>query len=212
MTTPALARRVDPVAVQIAATAAALSDLAAVATVAGSCVACPQLAAGRTTVVAGDFPDRPRFLLVGEAPGAQEDAVGRPFVGKAGQLLDELLAAAGVERARVAVANVCNCRPPGNRPPTALEARRCAGWLDRQIELVDPALVVTLGRTALTWALGAKVKLAEAREQLHEWRGRQLLVSWHPSAAIRFGPAGAPRAELAADLRLAARLTARVSS
>ena len=145
-------------------------------------------------------------MLVGEAPGAQEDQAGRPFVGKAGMLLDQLLAAAGLARDSVAVANVLNCRPPANRAPTRLEAGRCRGWLDRQVELVDPALVVTLGGTALAWALGTGQRLRDARGRAIDWRGRSLLVTYHPSAAIRFGPNGAPMAALRTDLRLAAEL------
>ena len=100
--------------------------------------------------------------------------------------------------------NVLKCRPPANRTPTRAESQRCTGWLDRQVELLDPPLVLTLGRTALTWALGAKVTLDEVRGRVHEWRGRRLVVSYHPSAAIRFGPRGAPRAALEADLRFVA--------
>ena len=142
--------------------------------------------------------------LVGEAPGAQEDEAGRPFVGKAGQLLAGLLGETGIDRSTVAVANVLKCRPPANRAPTRREASRCTGWLDRQIELVDPALVVTLGGTALAWALGTGHRLRDVRGRLHDWRGRRLLVTYHPSAAIRFGPAGEPMAALRADLRAAA--------
>lgn len=200
--------RSDPVAAEIAGIASACRTLDEIAAAVRGCQACPQLVASRTLPVAGDFPAEPRFMVVGEAPGAQEDVAGRPFVGKAGALLDALLAEAGVDRGSVAVANVCNCRPPANRTPATAEARRCAGWLDRQIELADPPLVVALGRTALTWALGAAVKLAEARGVAHPWRGRRLLASYHPSAAIRFGPAGEPRAALRADLALAAALTA----
>jgi DNA polymerase len=147
---------------------------------------------------------RPRLLIVGEAPGANEDLVGRPFVGKGGQLLDALMAHAGLVRAEAAVLNVLKCRPPANRTPSRAEALRCSGWLDRQIEVMEPSLVLTLGRTALTWALGAKVTLDGVRGKVHEWRGRRLVVSYHPSAAIRFGPRGAPRAALEADLRLVA--------
>jgi DNA polymerase len=143
-------------------------------------------------------------MLVGEAPGAQEDVAGRPFVGKAGQLLDALLAEAGIERGAVAVANVLKCRPPGNRPPTRPEATRCRGWLDRQLELVQPDLVVTLGGTALAWALGTGVRLRDARGVVHDWHERRLVVTYHPSAAIRFGPAGEPMAALRDDLKLAA--------
>jgi DNA polymerase len=198
----------DLAAAEVAALATACRDLAAVEQATVACRACPELSAARTTVVPGEFPAGARFLLVGEAPGAQEDLAGRPFVGKAGALLDELLGAAGVGRETVAVANVCNCRPPGNRTPTAAEIRRCTGWLDRQLELADPPLVVSLGRTALTWALGATARLADVRGRPHPWRGRQLVATYHPSAAIRFGPRGMPRAALQADLALAAMLTA----
>jgi uracil-DNA glycosylase family 4 len=197
-------RATDPAAASVADRAADAADLPAVAALSRGCVACPELTAERTSVVPGDFPAGARLLLVGEAPGAQEDLVGRPFVGKAGGLLDELLHEAGVDRAAVAVANVLKCRPPGNRPPTRAEATRCRGWLERQLTLADPALVVTLGGTALAWALGHGVRLRDARGQVHTWRDRRLIVTYHPSAAIRFGPAGEPMAALRADLRLAA--------
>jgi DNA polymerase len=197
-------RRADPLAVDIQARAATSSDLTALATNNRGCVACPELAAARNSVVVGDFPADARVMLVGEAPGAQEDEAGRPFVGKAGTLLDQLLAEAGLDRAAVAVANVLKCRPPGNRPPTRLEANRCTGWLDRQIELAAPELVVTLGGTALAWALGPGHRLRDLRGTPIDWRGRRLLVTYHPSAAIRFGPAGEPMAALRADLRVAA--------
>jgi DNA polymerase len=197
-------RAADPSIEAIASRAAASPDLVSLAGVVRSCVACPELATTRTTVVVGDLPPQPRLLVVGEAPGANEDLAGRPFVGRGGQLLDELMAAAGLARADTAVLNVLKCRPPANRTPTRAEATRCVGWLDRQIELIGPALVLTLGRTALTWALSAKVTLEAARGRVHDWRGRRLLVSYHPSAAIRFGPNGAPRLALESDLRYAA--------
>jgi uracil-DNA glycosylase len=194
----------DPAIESIAATAATSPDLETLATVVRSCTGCAELAATRTTVVVGDIPSQPRLVLVGEAPGANEDLVGRPFIGKGGRLLDDLMAAAGLARADAAVLNVLKCRPPANRTPTRAEAVRCVGWLDRQIELIDPPLVLTLGRTALTWALGARMTLEAARGQVHDWRDRRLVVSYHPSAAIRFGPNGAPRAALEADLRYVA--------
>lgn len=177
-----------------------LDRLAAHARVCTACV----LAESRTTVVVGDFPPLARLMLVGEGPGAQEDATGRPFVGKAGALLDRLLAEAGLLRSSVAVANVVKCRPPGNRAPRRPEVIACRGWLDRQVELVDPALVVTMGGTALAWALGSGRRLRDERGEVREWQGRSLLVTYHPSAAIRFGPAGEPMAALRDDLRLAA--------
>ena len=196
--------RVDPVTVEVHGTAAACEDLPTLGGRARQCVACTELAATRSSVVVGDFPPGARMLVVGEAPGAQEDACGRPFGGKGGQLLDRLLDEAGIDRGSVAVANVLKCRPPGNRTPTRAEANRCRGWLDRQVELVDPRLVVTLGGTALAWACGTGHRLADMRARLHDWNGRRLLASYHPSAALRFGPGGAPMAGLRADLGLAA--------
>jgi uracil-DNA glycosylase len=199
-------RPADPSVAAVAVRAGASADLSLLAARARGCVACPELATTRTTVVVGDFPPGARLLLVGEAPGAQEDSSGRPFVGKAGQLLDELLAEVGIDRTATAVANVVKCRPPANRPPTTAEARRCRGWLDRQVELVDPSLVLTLGATALTWALGSGLRLRDARQAVHDWRGRRLLATYHPSAAIRFGPSGEPLRALRSDLRTAAQL------
>jgi len=197
-------RGTDPAAAAIVAQAAACESLDALAGVVRGCVACPELAALRTSVVVGDFPYGARLLLVGEGPGATEDEVGRPFVGKGGQLLDALLAEAGLDRAQVAVANVVKCRPPGNRTPTPAEARRCTGWLDRQLALAAPSLVVTLGLTALRWASGTGLRLRDVRGVVRDWRGTRLLSTYHPSAALRFGPAGEPMAMLRADLRVAA--------
>jgi DNA polymerase len=200
------ARSADPSVALVAARAGESADLNLLADRARGCVACPDLAATRTTVVVGDFPAGAPLMLVGEAPGAQEDVSGRPFVGRAGQLLDELLAEAGIDRTSTAIANVVKCRPPGNRPPTSTESRRCRGWLDRQVELADPSLVVTLGGTALAWALGTGLRLRDARQNVHDWRGRRLLATYHPSAALRFGPAGEPMAALRTDLHTAAAL------
>jgi uracil-DNA glycosylase family 4 len=186
--------------------AATWEDL--VATVLG-CVACPELVASRTTVVAGVRPwDRVRadVLLVGEAPGAQEDLAGVPFVGRSGQLLDSLLTEAGLDRTQVAVANVLKCRPPGNRKPRRGEVSRCRPWLTRQIELLDPRVVVALGGTAAEWFFGPGARIAALREVVRDHDGRALVVTYHPSAAIRFGPAGAPLAALRDDLATVARL------
>lgn len=188
----------------VAHAAAEQDSLATLADVVRRCVACPELAATRTTVVPGDFPAPARLLLVGEGPGAQEDLAGRPFIGKGGQLLDGLLAAAGLDRAEVAVANVVKCRPPGNRTPSPAESRRCTGWLDRQVQLAAPALVVTLGLTALRWAIGPGHRLRDIRGDIRPWRGTRLLATYHPSAALRFGPAGEPMRLLREDLAAAA--------
>jgi uracil-DNA glycosylase family 4 len=201
-------RLADPAIALVARQAHDCADLEVLATVVGSCMACPELAQTRTTVVVGDLPSQPKLLIVGEAPGANEDLVGRPFIGKGGQLLNELMAAAGLARDEAAVLNVLKCRPPANRTPSRAEALRCTGWLDRQVDLLDPPLVLTLGRTALTWALGAKVTIEATRGLVHDWRGRELVASYHPSAAIRFGPRGVPRLALEADLRFVAQVLA----
>jgi uracil-DNA glycosylase len=197
---------VDKPALEVFATAAACGSWESLAATSASCVACEELAATRTTVVVGDAPPGARLALVGEAPGADEDRTGRPFVGKAGQLLDQLLAEAGLDRAGVAVVNVLQCRPPGNRPPTRTEATRCRGWLDRKLDLIAPSLIVTLGLSSAVAFLGRGVKLGDIRGTVHEVGGRRVLPTYHPSAAIRFGPNGAPRAHLREDLISAAAL------
>jgi DNA polymerase len=194
----------------VARIAAAAPDWAALAAVARSCVACPELAAARTHVVVGDVPafGRPRFVLVGEAPGATEDETGRPFVGKSGALLDQLLAEAGLSRSEAAVLNVVKCRPPGNRTPRSSEVARCSGWLRRQLDLLATPLVVALGLSAAKWFLGPRTVLGQVRGRPHEVDGRAVWATYHPSAAIRFGPNGAPRAGLLADLTAVARTLA----
>jgi uracil-DNA glycosylase len=194
--------RPDATVDEVARVAAAAPDWTTLVIAARSCVACPELAATRRNVVVGDAPadGRPRFALVGEAPGAAEDETGRPFVGKSGALLDELLAQAGLSRAEAAVLNVVKCRPPGNRTPKAPEVARCSGWLRRQLELLDPPVVVALGLSAAKWFLGPKTVLAAVRGRPHHVDGREVWATYHPSAAIRFGPNGAPRAALLEDL------------
>ena len=186
-----------------ASQAATWAELAASIT---SCTLCAELAAARTQVVPGQLPDGARVLLIGEAPGAQEDAAGVPFVGRAGALLDSLLAEAGLPRENVAVANVLKCRPPGNRAPRRQEIENCRPWLARQVQLADPAVLVTLGSVALAWALGPSVKVSAVRGRPHPYAGRLLVATYHPSAAIRFGPNGTPMAALRADLKLVAQL------
>ncbi|MGY1916085.1 uracil-DNA glycosylase [Blastococcus sp. SYSU DS0973] len=196
--------RLDAAAEEVARAAGAAPDWGSLARSASGCLACPELVAARRHVVVGDVPvtDRPLVAIVGEAPGATEDETGRPFVGRSGALLDQLLAEAGLDRGRTAVLNVVKCRPPGNRTPRADEVARCSGWLRRQLELLDPPAVLALGLSAAKWFLGPRTVLARARETGPvPWEGRGLHVTYHPSAAIRFGPNGAPRAALAADLR-----------
>jgi uracil-DNA glycosylase len=192
--------------------AGAATNWADLVTAVRGCVACPELAASRTRVVPGEAPPGADVLLVGEAPGAQEDETGVPFVGRSGQLLDGLLGDAGLRRDQVAVANVLKCRPPANRKPRRAEVTRCRPWLDRQVDLVDPVVVVALGGTAAEWFVGPGARIAALREQGRmtplQHRGRRLLVTYHPSAAIRFGPRGAPLAALREDLAEVARVLA----
>ncbi|MBB3678115.1 DNA polymerase [Modestobacter versicolor] len=194
--------RLDAAADEVARTAAAAPDWGALAEVARSCVACPELAATRQHVVVGDVPatGRPRLVVVGEAPGATEDETGRPFVGRSGALLDQLLGQAGLDRADCAVLNIVKCRPPGNRTPRSPEVARCSGWLRRQLDLLDARVVVALGLSSAKFFLGPRTVLGEVRGRPHEVDGRAVWVTYHPSAAIRFGPNGAPRAALLADL------------
>jgi uracil-DNA glycosylase family 4 len=193
--------RPDAAAAEVARIAAGAPDWETLAAAARNCVACPELAAARQHVVVGDLPaGRPRFVLLGEAPGATEDETGRPFMGRSGALLDQLLGEAGLDRSEAAVLNVVKCRPPGNRTPKAPEVARCSGWLNRQLELLDPPVVVALGLSAAKWFLGPRTVLATARGRAHDIGGRAVWATYHPSAAIRFGPNGAPRAGLLADL------------
>jgi uracil-DNA glycosylase len=173
------------------------------------CVACAELAATRTHVVVGVAPrEGAAVMLIGEAPGATEDATGVPFVGKAGLLLDQLLAEVGLPRPTVAVVNVLKCRPPGNRQPSKAEVVNCRGWLSAQIAVVDPQVICALGGTAARWFFGDRAKISELRGSAHDIDGRQVVSTYHPSAAIRFGPAGMPRAALREDLALVASLVA----
>jgi len=165
------------------------------------CVACAELAATRTHVVVGTRPDAdPAALLIGEAPGATEDQTGTPFAGAAGRFLDQLLDEVGLPRARVAVANVLKCRPPANRAPSRVEVANCRGWLTAQINLIDAPVICALGLTAARWFFGPAAKIGELRGAPHVVDGRTVVVTYHPSAAIRFGPKGMPRAALRDDL------------
>lgn len=180
-----------------------------------TCTACAELTRSRTRVVVGESPTgpgRPPLALVGEAPGAAEDAAGRPFVGKAGQLLDQLLNDTALDRCQAAILNVVKCRPPGNRAPKPDEVAHCRPYLERQLTLLRPHLVVALGLTAAAWFLGRGTTLAAVRGRVHDVTvggvSLRVLPTYHPSAAIRFGPSGAPMAALRDDLALAAKLVA----
>jgi DNA polymerase len=149
------------------------------------CTDCPLHAARRQSVF-GVGDENADWLFVGEGPGAEEDARGEPFVGQAGRLLDNMLAAIGLKRGRdVYIANVVKCRPPGNRVPEALEAARCEPYLLRQIQLIEPKLIVALGKTAASNLLHTEASIGSLRGRLHEFRGTPLLVTYHPAYLLR---------------------------
>ncbi|MGI8612942.1 MAG: uracil-DNA glycosylase [Nocardioidaceae bacterium] len=169
------------------------------------CTACP-LAGSRQRVVPGACPPQAQLLLVGEAPGRSEDEGGLPFIGRSGRLLDALLDDVGLVRNELAVVNTVKCRPPGNRTPRRLETGTCRPWLDAQVDVVDPAVVLTLGGTALAWALGPGLRIGEVHGSVHNVAGRSVVPTYHPSAALRFGPSGPPAQALRSDLAVVARL------
>jgi DNA polymerase len=149
------------------------------------CEKCPQLAATRTTVVFGAGNADADLMFVGEAPGANEDKQGLPFVGSAGKLLEKLLGEIGLARADVFIANVLKCRPPGNRAPTPLEVESCLPYLDRQIALIQPKLIVALGKSAATTLLHAEATIASLRGRVHRYKGVPLIVTYHPAYLLR---------------------------
>jgi uracil-DNA glycosylase family 4 len=129
------------------------------------------------------------WLFIGEGPGADEDEQGEPFVGQAGRLLDGMFAAIGIKRGREAyIANVVKCRPPGNRTPTLEEAAACAPYLDAQIDLVKPRLIVALGKVAAQRMLDTEASLASLRGKVHQYRGYPVVVTYHPSYLLRTLP------------------------
>ena len=150
----------------------------------GDCTRCP-LHTGRNKLVFGDGSPSARLMFVGEGPGADEDAQGLPFVGKAGQLLNNMIAAMGLKREDVYIANVVKCRPPGNRVPEQEEGATCSPFLFRQIDVIRPQVLVALGATAATWLLGSRQPLAGLRGRVHLVRGAQLVVTYHPAYLLR---------------------------
>jgi DNA polymerase len=151
----------------------------------GDCTRCPLAYSGRHRIVFGDGSPTARLMFVGEGPGADEDAQGLPFVGKAGQLLNNMIAAMGLARAEVYIANIVKCRPPGNRVPEPIEANTCSQFLLRQIDVVQPEAIVALGATAATYLLGVKQSLSGLRGRWHTCRGAKLAVTYHPAFLLR---------------------------
>ena len=149
------------------------------------CVAC-QLCKSRSRTVFGVGDRNADWLYVGEGPGVQEDALGEPFVGPAGQLLDNLLAAINLKRGRnVYIANIVKCRPPGNREPSPEEAQCCEPYLARQIEMIRPKLIIALGKTAASNLLQTNASLGSMRGSLHRYKGIPVIVTYHPAYLLR---------------------------
>ena len=150
----------------------------------GDCTRCA-LHRGRNKLVFADGDPNARLMFVGEGPGADEDAQGLPFVGRAGQLLNNMIAAMGLRREEVYIANVVKCRPPGNRTPEPEEANTCSPFLFRQIDVVRPEVLVALGATAATYLLGQRQPLAGLRGRVHSFRRTKLIVTYHPAFLLR---------------------------
>jgi uracil-DNA glycosylase len=170
-----------------------------------ACTACG-LCRTRNRSVPGVGDARAEWMFIGEAPGAEEDARGEPFVGQAGRLLDNMLAALGISRQKnVYIANVLKCRPPGNRTPEPQEVESCRPYLERQIELVGPRLLIALGKSAASLLLGTDASIASLRGRVHRYQGRPLIVTYHPAYLLRSLPEKAKAWE---DLVLAKRTLA----
>jgi len=161
-----------------------LETLDAVATAVRECRLCG-LSSGRTNAVPGEGNPRAGLMCVGEGPGATEDELGRPFVGQAGKLLDQILGAIDCPRESVFIANIVKCRPPQNRKPLPDEAAACLPYLHRQIALVRPKVLLALGGTAAEWLLGVRKSLGELRNQVHRYGEIPLVVTYHPAALLR---------------------------
>jgi uracil-DNA glycosylase family 4 len=146
---------------------------------------CCGLCATRTNAVPGEGNPHARLMLVGEGPGATEDATGRPFVGQAGQLLDSILQAIEVPRETVYITNIVKCRPPQNRKPLPDEIAACIPYLHRQIDLIRPKVLMALGGTAGEAMLGVRKSLGELRNKVHTFNGIPLVVTYHPAALLR---------------------------
>jgi uracil-DNA glycosylase family 4 len=163
-------------------------DWQALRQAASECRRC-DLCKQRKQAVFGVGNESAPWLFIGEGPGADEDEQGEPFVGQAGKLLDNMLAAIGIKRGReVYIANVVKCRPPGNRTPAPEEAAACAPFLDRQIALIKPGLIVALGKTAAVRLLAMEGSLASLRGRLHAYQGIPLVVTYHPAYLLRSLP------------------------
>jgi len=161
-----------------------LAALAAIRADIGDCKRC-RLCDQRTNIVFGVGDPDTRILFVGEGPGADEDAQGEPFVGRAGQLLNNMITAMGVSREQIYIANVVKCRPPGNRTPENDECNTCSPFLLRQIEVIAPEMIVALGATAAKTLLEVNEPMSKLRGHVHDFRGTPLIATYHPAYLLR---------------------------
>lgn len=145
------------------------------------CQRCAELVVSRSRTVFGVGPLDPELCFIGEAPGANEDQRGEPFVGEAGQLLNRILAACGMKREEVYICNIVKCRPPGNRLPTAAEAGNCREYLQRQLELVRPKFICALGACAAQNLLGTSQTIGKLRGLFHDYKGIPVMCTYHPA-------------------------------
>ncbi|MBI4966166.1 MAG: uracil-DNA glycosylase [Desulfomonile tiedjei] len=175
-------------------------SLEAVRTDLGDCVRCP-LHKGRRNIVFGEGNPRARLMFIGEGPGADEDRQGRPFVGRAGQLLTRMIAAMGLERSQVYIANVVKCRPPDNRDPAGIEIRTCFPFLEAQIAAISPDVIVTLGRIAACTLLETNESISGLRGRFFDRKGIPLMPTYHPSFLLRQEPDRRCKGEAWADLQ-----------
>jgi DNA polymerase len=178
------------------------SSLTDVATLIAACTKCG-LCNGRTKTVPGEGLATARLVVVGEGPGKTEDETGRPFVGRAGELLTKILAAIDLPREQVYICNIVKCRPPENRQPQFDEIAACMPFLYRQIELVNPKVILAMGTTAAQSLLNTRQSLGALRNHVHRFRGTPLVVTYHPAALLRNPNWKRPTWD---DVRIAARL------
>lgn len=162
----------------------AASDLAALVDRVGDCRSC-RLCEKRQTIVFGDGNPSAGVLLIGEGPGANEDQQGKPFVGRAGQLLDRILASIGLDREKVYITNIVKCRPPGNRTPSGDEAAACWWILEEQIKIMQPGIIVTLGAPASRTMTGSSEGIGKLRGSIHRYGDIPVLPTYHPAALLR---------------------------
>jgi uracil-DNA glycosylase family 4 len=149
------------------------------------CTLCPVLARGRTQTVFGVGNVRPRIAFFGEAPGADEDRQGEPFVGKAGQLLTKIIEACSFRREDVYILNVLKCRPPDNRVPSDEETENCRPFFERQLEILQPEYIVCVGATPMRALLKTNVAVGKMRQKFHEWNNSKVVVTYHPAYLLR---------------------------